>query len=281
MNPGSRHRGFIGRTRRAARRALERVGLIGPVYRALEWRLSKDVGAWPTEAGGLPVPPPYLVTLVASSADLDCFLEHGLDLVAYLDKLLSRHGLSFDQGPTTLDFGCGCGRLARYIAPRVIAGGGRFIGLDINRKLVDWSAKNLPGEYRRNGLQPRAPIPDDSVDLLYAVSVFTHVPRASMAAWLEDYARMLKPGGVALVSFADEDRIDIAHPARRSELDRDGFLTSTTVLEGSNYMSSYATVAAFTELASRYMDVVEVTPSGASGQTLAWAVLRASRRSSS
>jgi hypothetical protein len=157
-------------------------------------------------------PPPHLVTLVASSADLDGFLEHGLDNVAYLDQLLRRHGLSFDQGAVTLDFGCGCGRLARYIAPRVIAG--------------------------------------------------------------EDYARMLKPGGVALVSFADEDRIDIAHPARRSELDRDGFLTSTTVLERSNYMSSYATVAAFTELASRVLDVIEVTPSGASGQTLAWAVLR-------
>jgi len=269
---------LVGQARRAARRGLERVGLIGPVYRALEWRLSKDVGAWPDQAGGLAVPPPYLVTLVASSADLTCFLEHGLDIVAYLDELLRRHGLSFDQGPTTLDFGCGCGRLARHIAPRVIAGGGRFVGLDINPKLVDWSAKNLPGEYRRNRLLPRAPVEDASVDLLYAVSVFTHVPRASMALWLEDYARMLKPGGVALVSFADEDRIDIAHPARRGELDREGFLTSTTVLEGSNYMSSYATVAAFTDLASRFMDVVEVTPSGASGQTLAWAVLRASRR---
>jgi SAM-dependent methyltransferase len=268
------HRGLVRRMRRAARRVLERVGLIGPVYRALEWRLSKDVGSWPDEAGGLPVPPPYLVTLVASSADLDCFLAHGLDLVAYLDQLLHRHGLSFDRAPATLDFGCGCGRLARYIAPRVIAGGGRFIGLDINNKLIGWSAKNLPGEYRRNRLRPRAPVADASLDLLYAVSVFTHAPRASMAAWLEDYARMLKPGGVALVSFADEDRIDIAHPARRGELDRDGFLTSTAVLEGSNYMSSYATVAAFTDLAARYMEVIEVTPSGVSGQTLAWAVLR-------
>jgi len=276
MGQDSRHSGLVGRTRRAARRVLERVGLIGPVYRALEWRLSKDVDIWPDEAGGLPVPPPYLVTLVASSANLDSFLAHGVDLVAYLDKLLHRHGLSFDHGPVTMDFGCGCGRLARYIAPRVIAGGGRFIGLDINRKLVGWSAKNLPGEYRRNRLQPRAPAPDASIDLLYAVSVFTHVPRVSMAAWLDDYARMLKPGGVALVSFADEDRIDIAHPARRAELDREGFLTSTTVLEGSNYMSSYATVAAFTELASRYMEVIEVTPSGVSGQTLAWAVLRRS-----
>ncbi len=274
MSDEPRRRGLVGRVRRAARRGLERVGLIGPIYRALEWRLSKDAGVWPDEAGGLPVPPPYLVTLIASSANLDGFLEHGLDLVAYLDKLLHRHGLSFDKGPVTLDFGCGCGRLARYIAPRVMAGGGRFIGLDINGKLVGWSAKNLPGEYRRNRLKPRAPVEDASVDLLYAVSVFTHVPRASMAAWLEDYARMLKPGGVALVSFADEDRIDIAHPARRGELDRNGFLTSSTVLEGSNYMSSYATVAAFTELASRFMEVVEVTPSGASAQTLAWAVLR-------
>jgi SAM-dependent methyltransferase len=156
----------------------------------------------------------------------------------------------------------------------VIAGGGRFVGLDIHPKLIAWSAKNLPGDYRRNGLQPPTPLEAGSLDLIYAVSVFTHLPRASMAVWLHDFARMLKPGGVALVSFADEDRIDIAHPSRRAELDSEGFVISTTVLEGSNYMSSYVTVAAFTALAGPILDVMEVTPSGASGQTLAWAVLR-------
>jgi hypothetical protein len=49
--------------------------------------------------------------------------------------------------------------------------------------------------------------------------------------WLHDDAWAPKSGGVALVSFADEDRLGIAHPLRRDELDREGFLTSPDVLE--------------------------------------------------
>ena len=107
--------------------------------------------------------------------------------------------------------------------------------------------------------------------LLYAVSVFTHLTRAKMAAWLADYARVLAPGGVALVSFADEDR---ATPELRARLAVDGFAASTAALEGSNYMASYAAADAFAALCAEHLEVIEIVPSARSGETLAWAVLR-------
>ena len=57
-------------------------------------------------------------------------------------------------------------------------------------------------------------------------------------------------------------------------LEREGFALSTRVLEGSNYMASYADVDAFTRLCGRYLEVLEVLPSRQSGETQGWAVLR-------
>ena len=178
-----------------------------------------------------------------------------------------------------LDFGCGCGRLARRLAPAVTAAGGGYTGVDINAELVDWCAGALPGRYLRNAAQPPSPLRDSAFDLLFSVSVLTHLPRERMRAWLEDFRRVLRPGRLALVSFADEARVALADAERpdrplRAELARNGFVTSTRALEGSNFMSSYATVDAFRALASERFEVLEVAPSDRTGQTLAWGVLR-------
>ncbi len=257
--------------RRTARRGLERLGLMGPVYRAVERRLAQRTTTWAPSADGLATPSPYLVTLVASNPDLPGFLEHGRHIAGYLAVVLARHGRRFDTAQTMLDFGCGCGRIARHVAPQTTAAGGELIGLDINPKLVRWCAANLPGRYQVSRLQPPTPLDAGSVDILYAVSVFTHLPQSSMETWLAEFSRLLRPGGLALVSFADEGRVD---PARRAALDREGFVLSTRALEGSNYMSSYVLSTRFAEMAARTLQVAEIIPSSRSGETLAWAVLR-------
>lgn len=261
----------IKRARRVARRLLEHMGLLGPIYRAAERRQSAAAGPWVAEVDGLPTPTPHLVTLVAGHASLDSFLDQGRHISGFIEKLAQAHGQPIGAPGLVLDFGVGCGRLARFFAPRVIAAGGAFMGVDINRQLVDWSTASLPGTYRLNRLKPPMPVDDASVRLMYAVSVFTHLPRASMDAWLADYARVLAPGGVALISFADEDR---ATPELRAVLDREGFAASTAALEGSNYMASYARQDAFRDLCARHLEVLEIVPSARSGETLAWAVLR-------
>ena len=100
-----------------------------------------------------------------------------------------------------------------------------------------------------------------------------------MQAWLGDFKRVLRPGGLALVSFADAARVRLADEARpdrplQAHLERTGFATSTRALEGSNFMSSYVTAAAFRTLAAEQFEVAEIAPSDSTGQTLAWAVLR-------
>ena len=264
--------------RRAVRLGLERLGWLGPFYRARERQIARDATDWPREDDGLPLPSAHMAAVVAGHADVTLFLRQGAEIAAFIKDLAVRHGGSAEAGDV-LDFGCGCGRLARRLVPKVTAAGGGYTGVDINAELVAWCASALPGRYLRNALRPPSPLPDAAFDLLFSVSVFTHLPRERMQAWLGDFRRVLRPGGLALVSFADETRVALADCERPdrplgAELARSGFATSTRALEGSNFMSSYATVDAFRTLAADMFEVLEVAPSAHTGQTLAWAVLR-------
>ncbi len=263
--------------RRTARLTLERLGLLGPFYRARERKIA-DGAAWPVEDEGLAMPSAHMAVVVAGHADAGLFLRQGREIAGFIAELATRHGGSVQSGDV-LDFGCGCGRIARRIAPAISASGGSYTGVDINAELVDWCSGALPGRYLRNSLHPPSPLPDAAFDLLFSVSVFTHLPRQRMQGWLADFKRVLRPGGLALVSFADEARVRLADEGRPdrplvAQLTRDGFAASTRALEGSNFMSSYATAQAFQALAAEQFDVLEIAPSDRTGQTLAWAVLR-------
>jgi len=61
------------------------------------------------------------------------------------------------------------------------------------------------------------PYPDDSFDLVVAFEVFMHMEREGIAAYLRESARVLRPGGRAVVTFMtiyDDDK-----PARHAGRD--------------------------------------------------------------
>src|SRR5436190_345316 len=100
------------------------------------------------------------------------------------------------------------GLIARWIAPEITAQGGAFTGCDLNPRLVAWCAANLPGRYFANGLHPPLDLPAAAFDLVYAHSVLTHLTQETAVAWLAELRRVLKPGGVAVLTFHDEDYAD-------------------------------------------------------------------------
>jgi SAM-dependent methyltransferase len=99
-----------------------------------------------------------------------------------------------------IDLGCASGRLLRHAHYQSEIK--EVIGCDINRSHVDWVAKNLPREIQvfQNSSIPFLPIPDASIDFLSAFSVMTHVETFD-TAWLMEFRRVLRPGGVAWLTF--------------------------------------------------------------------------------
>lgn len=93
---------------------------------------------------------------------------------------------------------------------RRMPAGTRFIGTDIDPEAIAWCSGHL-GEIGRflvnDAMPPIAGVGSATVDLLYGVSVMSHLPEGMQDAWLAEIARVLKPGGVALLSVHGPDHV--------------------------------------------------------------------------
>lgn len=120
-------------------------------------------------------------------------------------KRCIRHSLPPDyefDGKRVLDFGCGAGRVLRHFQAE--AGKAEFHGCDIHAPSIDYMRANYPiFTTFVNGEQPPLEVGSDVFDLVYAVSVFTHLPH-SWEAWLLEMRRVLKPGGLLVATFLNK-----------------------------------------------------------------------------
>ena len=100
---------------------------------------------------------------------------------------------------TVLDWGCGCGRLTQHLVRRLPSA--RIIGIDIDGDNVEWCRNNIPGgEFDRIALLPPTGLPDQCCDLAIGISVVTHLSEAAEESWLRELDRVLRPGGIALLT---------------------------------------------------------------------------------
>jgi len=107
------------------------------------------------------------------------------------------------EGKAVLDFGCGAGRTLRQFLAE--AETGEFWGCDIDAESVEWLESNLcpPLQVFRNNPDPPLPLADESLDLIWAVSVFTHLVE-SWSDWLVELQRVLRRGGLLVATFMGE-----------------------------------------------------------------------------
>lgn len=145
-----------------------------------------------------PIPPEELRLGTAPTEEAIFLWTGGVDLDIFLN-IYAKHGMAPKNDPiSVLDFGCGCGRLSRYFEG---SNGYRVSATDIEPTLVEWCRSNLKRvDTRLNGPESPAPFDAGTFDLIYSLSIFTHLPRHLAEAWLADFARMTKPGGLLIVT---------------------------------------------------------------------------------
>ena len=112
-----------------------------------------------------------------------------------------------------LDFGCGCGRVARQLIqqrprPR------RYLGIDLHRGMIEWCRANLAPaatgfefvhhDVFQPSFNPGAdkpatlpfPAGDHGFTLVEATSAFTHLTQSAAVHYLSEVARVLEPSGL-------------------------------------------------------------------------------------
>lgn len=112
---------------------------------------------------------------------------------------------SASEDLTILDFGCASGRVLRHFGATP-GGGLRALAVDVNRRNIAWMREHLDQpslELLRTTYYPPLPLETGSVDLIYALSVFTHIDEFE-EAWLAEIQRTLRRGGRAFLTYHSE-----------------------------------------------------------------------------
>jgi SAM-dependent methyltransferase len=118
-----------------------------------------------------------------------------------------------------LDLGCGCGRIASALT-RYMSSNGSYDGFDVADEAVEWCQRHItarfpnfrfrriPGfsqRYNPQGSRPISdvafPYEDNRFDLVFASSLFTHIPPDGLANYIAETRRVLRPGGTILATF--------------------------------------------------------------------------------
>ena len=143
---------------------------------------------------------------VAGKVDLLHFLVSGFSQFKQMSELSKRNfGKTFLEFDSVCDWGVGCARTLRHFRPlpeRQRNPTQKLIGLDIDQVNIDWCKKNIGfAEFNlldRNS--PILPLQDASIDLLYGISVMTHLSEYNQIRWLSEIQRVVRPSGCIILT---------------------------------------------------------------------------------
>jgi SAM-dependent methyltransferase len=257
---------------RSARDAVSRLGLADAAFWLYGWVARINPKFFVANAryrrlgapDGLPIPPPDLIFLVAGTSDISWFLKGGELAASSISEALRAAGVNVAELGAILDFGCGCGRVLRnwHSLPH-----SRANGTDYNAKLIAWSRVNLPfAQFQINQLSPPLAYADAEFDLVYALSVFTHLTEDLQGSWMTELTRVIKPGGHLIISAHGECYLHRLNVDERRRFESGQIVVKNNVKSpGSNTCSAYHPFAYVRDQLAIGLEVVQFTPNGAKG----------------
>ncbi len=123
------------------------------------------------------------------------------------------HGIVSPKS-TIVDIGSGCGRYAHHMRDYIFKGErftGHYYGIDIDTEMLEWCKKHFDSERfsffhsshsskTYENAEPgdgfyKIPVRDNSADLVFSTSLYTHLLEGEMENYTQEACRILKPGG--------------------------------------------------------------------------------------
>jgi len=175
-----------------------------------------------------PVPPNSSIRKTGGKS-ISAYYVGGLRTCLPIVACAVREKVRLDQKIRVLDFGCGVARpllhfTRNYPAPS-------YYACDIDDTSVAFVRENYP-QVRTcvNSFSPPLPFDAGFFDMVYSVSIFSHLSMEDQPLWLKELARVTKPGGWCFLST--EGRCSVRYrcealheteAALQAHLDKEGF----------------------------------------------------------
>jgi 2-polyprenyl-3-methyl-5-hydroxy-6-metoxy-1,4-benzoquinol methylase len=209
-----------------------------------------------------PQPPVHLQERIGGSKD---FLQVAAQLVTLLLTCIGKRRSLFAPA-SVLDWGCGCGRvlaqMMHFFPPE------RLSGCDIDAAAIAWDQGHIRGpSFSRVGPYPPTNYPDQSFDIVYGISVMTHLAEEAQISWLKELKRITRPKAILALSVIGQQLREANMPASLApEFARKGFAAfvpaySEMLTEFSHegyYQETYHSLDYIVSTWGEYFDVLEV-----------------------
>jgi SAM-dependent methyltransferase len=168
-------------------------------------------------------PPPMLRYRVHGALDETSYLEVGRYVASCLVQCLEGQHIAGNDA-AILDFACGPGRVA--VELKRLIPSCHLYGADIDREAIAWVQDNLSylGEFSTNEPLPPTRYASEYFDVIYSISLFTHLDEPLQNLWLAELARILKPGGTLLTTVHGAFVRECCTPDELRELNLSGIV---------------------------------------------------------
>ncbi len=181
-------------------------------------------------------PPPYMV-YETFRLDYQRYFDSGKDTAEWIKKEIDNFKII--KNWNILDWGCGPGRVIRHL-PTIIGNDCSFFGSDYNPEYVTWCAKNIPNvTFKKNELNPPLLFNTGEMDLVYGLSIFTHLSEHSHYEWIDELLRVLKPGGVLFITTHGDITKQNMIEAELGQYEKGELVTRSNVKEGHRMYVAY------------------------------------------
>lgn len=143
------------------------------------------------------------------------FFATGRAAVDEVFAMLDRRGLRPASLEDALDFGCGAGRLTQGLAGHVKT----VHGVDIARSMIELaeSYNRHPDRvrYHLNEAPDLRLFSDESMDVIVSIIVLQHIANTLKQQYLAEFVRVLRPGGVAVLTIPSHADLSVEGIVRR------------------------------------------------------------------
>ncbi len=172
--------------------------------------------------------PPRNVCLRYGTTDASKLAEDGVIKARHILGEVRDAGFDLPAEARVLDFGCGPGSVLRAL--QELAPNFSLFGCDLQRQPIRWLRRHHPMLHpKRTSPTPPLPAIHSDLDLIYAISVFTHMSLEHAQLWLEHFAERLRPGAALYLTFIPPDHAAFMKKFRIDPSDlRSGFYYSQT-----------------------------------------------------
>lgn len=163
-----------------------------------DWANLNRVGAFNDPTLGRyvgPFPPLELMFNTTALSNQSDFAAHGADFWIALTQASPKALSDFSS---ILDFGCGCGRLARMFKGHP----GYVAGCDIDHRHVEWCAAAIDNfDAKLSRVKPPIPFATNEFEAVISISIFSHLNEINQDEFLQELARVCKPEGMLFLTI--------------------------------------------------------------------------------